>query len=98
MSPPSAKILTRRRRINYKQTEYKNFVLKFGNSIFYAKWTLDSLLHAVRIVGNEKIFRKRIVKILRPYIYLSAAAVESYFDYRSRPLINCVNWIFRINQ
>jgi len=95
MSPPSAKILTRRRRVNYKQTEYKNLVLKSGNSIFHAKWTSDFLLHAVRIVGNEKISRQRIVK---PFIDLSTAAVASYFDYRRRPLINCVSRILRIHQ
>ena len=61
LRPPSS-IYSHLYKFLYKQTGYKNLVRKFGNAIFYAKWTLDSLPHAVRIVGNEKIFRQRIVK------------------------------------
>ena len=61
LRPPSS-IYSHSFKFLYEQTGYKNFVLKSGNSIFYAKWTFDSLLHASRIVGYEKIFRQRIVK------------------------------------
>jgi len=71
LRPPSS-IYSHSYKFLYKQTEYKNFVLKFGNSIFYAKWTFDSLLHASRIVGNEKISRQRIVKNSEaPYLSLN---------------------------
>ena len=60
LRPPSS-IYSHSYKSLYKLTDYKNFVPKSGNSIFHAKWTFDFLLHALRIVGNEKISRQRIV-------------------------------------
>ena len=61
LRPPSS-IYSHSYKFLYKQTGYKNFVPKSGNSIFYTKWTSTILLHAVRITGSEKIFCQRIVK------------------------------------